>query len=375
MVNNAWVNNKLFIGLNQHQLQEIAPFVKESRYPANAIIMQEGDPGTFMLMIEKGSVGILKGELLISEKGPKDLVGLMALIDNTSRSATVISGEEGIKGYEIDKKGFEQIMAGDQNSIVSTMLHNFLKYQQNTIRLANTLTLQEARAKLEVEKIRVLSAKFFVQMVVGLIIFMFLMGYLKEVASKINSTYVSFGVLTVYGIWSIFYVKKSGLPLKTFGLTMDNFMPALKFAAKYTAVFLLFLLIGKWVMTTYFPEIFGKHLIELYSLKGGDSFSLFVIIILYSIHAVIQEFIARGCIQGGLMQFISGKNSALTAIIVATLMFSSFHLVMDMKYALLTLVPGLFWGFLFYKNKNVLAVSISHIVIGVIAIFVLNITR
>ena len=87
----------------------------------------------------------------------------------------------------------------------------------------------------------------------------------------------------------------------------------------------------------------------------------------------MQEFIARGCIQGGLHQFITGKFSAITAIFVATMMFSVFHLMMDMRFALLTIIPGLFWGYLFYKQRNVLAVSISHIVIGLVAIFVLGI--
>jgi membrane protease YdiL (CAAX protease family) len=53
-------------------------------------------------------------------------------------------------------------------------------------------------------------------------------------------------------------------------------------------------------------------------------------------------------------------------------MFGSFHIMLNLKYGLLTLIPGLLWGYLFYKERNLLAVSISHVIIGIVALFVLN---
>ena len=99
---------------------------------------------------------------------------------------------------------------------------------------------------------------------------------------------------------------------------------------------------------------------------------MILVIALYSVHAVFREFIARACIQGGLMQFISGKWADWKSNILATLMFGSFHVMIDVKYAYLTIIPGLFWGYLFTKKKNLLAVAISHILIGIVAIFFLN---
>ncbi len=72
------------------------------------------------------------------------------------------------------------------------------------------------------------------------------------------------------------------------------------------------------------------------------------------------------------MLFISGKWADWKSNILATLMFSSFHIMIDLKFALITIVPGLFWGYLFAKRKNLLAVSISHILIGMVAIFILD---
>jgi CRP-like cAMP-binding protein len=357
--------------MNEEQLLTIAPLIKEKKYAPQEVVMNEGDEGTFMFMIQHGSVNILKKELKLSEHSSGDLVGLMSLLDNTPRSATVIAGENGATGYTINSDGIQQILGREKDSIVSTMLHNYIIYQQNAIRNTNALGLREARAKLEQEQKRVLSARFFVQMVFGLLVFTFLLGFLNEKTKQVDSTFVSFAILAVYALWSLFYVRISGLPLGSFGLTLSNLKPAFKKTMIATTGFLVFLFILKGALITWAPEEYGTQLIEWYNTNGKES--VWILIALYAIHAVMQEFIARGCIQGGLHQFISGKGGQWMAIFLATLMFSSFHLMIDMKLALLTMVPGLFWGYLFYKEKNVLAVGVSHVIIGLVAFFVLNI--
>jgi CRP-like cAMP-binding protein len=357
--------------MNEEQLSTIAPLIKEKKYAPKEVVMNEGDEGTFMFMIQDGSVSVLKKELKLSEHNAGDLVGLMSLLDNTPRSATVIAGEQGAMGYTINSDGIQQILSREKDSIVSTMLHNYIIYQQSAIRNTNALGLREARAKLEQEQKRVLSARFFVQMVLGLLVFTFLLGFLNEKTKQVDSTFVSFTILSVYALWSLFYVRISGLPLRSFGLTLSNLKPAFKKTMIATGGFLVFLFILKAVLITWFPDKYGTQLIEWYNANGQGS--VWILIALYAVHAVMQEFIARGCIQGGLHQFISGKGGQWMAIFLATLMFSSFHLMIDMKLAVWTMVPGLFWGYLFYKEKNVLAVGVSHIIIGLVAFFVLNI--
>ncbi|NNC81937.1 MAG: cyclic nucleotide-binding domain-containing protein [Flavobacteriales bacterium] len=373
MSKRQWYSNVLFQGLTAEQLEVIAPFIEEREFQPREEIMRDGEAGEFALMVDTGSVTIHKGELLLTERGEGELVGMMALIDDKPRSATVIAGENGCTGFLFNKEALDMVMVSESDSIVSKILMNYLRYQQGAIRQTNELGLQETRARLFEERQRVMSAKFFVQMVLGLIVFVFLLGFLTEQASEGESTFISFALLTIYGVWSFFYVRLSGLPMESFGLTMENFRPALSQVMKWTSVFIGVLFLLKWVMVTFFPEKFGTEIIEWY---GNDEDALGATILvatLYSIHAVIQEFIARGCIQGGLLQFIVGRGSAFTAILVATLMFSSFHLMMDIKFAMLTIIPGLFWGYLFYKERNILAVSISHILIGLVAIFMLDI--
>jgi membrane protease YdiL (CAAX protease family) len=160
--------------------------------------------------------------------------------------------------------------------------------------------------------------------------------------------------------------------MEAFGITMKNFRPAIKLVFGWTSTFVIVLFLLKWGMITFWPERFGDRLIDFYLIEESGWLFAAVIIIVYSLHAILQEFIARSCIQGGLMQFIVGKGSEWKSITLATLMFSSFHIMLNLKYGFLTMIPGFIWGYLFYKQRNLLAVSISHIVIGIVALFVLN---
>ena len=366
-----WSSCFLFDGLGSEQLQLIAPHIAPVSYASGEIIMEEGVHGDFALIVEEGEVIVYKNELKLIERSAGELVGLMSIVDGSPRSASVKAGPGGVKCFRITRDSWNELRNSHDTTAMSSMLNNYLVYQQNAIRDTNVLGLQEARAKLREESARVQSARFFVQMVVGLIIFTFALGWLSSQADQGESTYFSFGVLFIYAFWSMFFVRQSGIPREAFGLTMTNFRAAMPFVMWTTALFVAGMVAFKWALVNLYPETFGTAVISGY--RGNDEIPLPVMIGVYCFHVVLQEFIARGCIQGGLHRFITGRFAAVTAIFLATMLFSVFHLMMDMRFALLTIVPGLYWGYLFYKHPNVMAVSISHIIIGLIAIFVLGI--
>ena len=372
MQDDTWKGNALFEGLSPEELVKIQPHIFQATYQPHEVIMQDGSEGSFVFMITDGDVRVFKDELKLAALNPGDMVGLMAIIDGKPRSATVLAGEKGADGYVISKEGILNVLH-DKNTVgASRFLFNYLRNQQDHMRNTNELSLMEARQKLAEEKKRVVSAHFFAQMVLGLIIFIFLLGVLTEMAHQVESTFISFGLLFAYAVWSFFYIRHSHLPMKAFGVSLSNLRPAMRLSVPVTAVFVLFLFLLKWLMITFWPHKFGDQLIDFYMLKEDGWLYASVVLIVYSLHAILQEFIARSCIQGGLMEFIGGKWSEWKSIILATLMFSSFHIMIDIKYGMLTIVPGLLWGYLFYRHRNLLAVSFSHIVIGIVALFVLN---
>jgi CRP-like cAMP-binding protein len=66
----------------------------QQTYSAGDIIFVEGEPGKKMYVVLEGAVNILVSDKLLDVAVPGDLVGEMALIDSSSRSATAIARDD-----------------------------------------------------------------------------------------------------------------------------------------------------------------------------------------------------------------------------------------------------------------------------------------
>jgi hypothetical protein len=97
--------------------------------------------------------------------------------------------------------------------------------------------------------------------------------------------------------------------------------------------------------------------------KGG----IVLTCLAYSVFAPVQEFIARGCFQSSFQNFLMGKHRILLSIVISNLMFSMTHLHISTRFALLAFAPGLFWGWQYARHKNLIGISISHVIIGLSA--------
>lgn len=70
-------------------------FVKElETFPAGATLMREGEEGDVMYVIRDGEVEVVFEDDVIETVGPNGIVGEMALIDNSPRSATAVARTE-----------------------------------------------------------------------------------------------------------------------------------------------------------------------------------------------------------------------------------------------------------------------------------------
>lgn len=82
-----------FQHLGPDELEEIAGLVKERTYPPHHVVIEEGQPGDSCFVVARGKVAILKdaggGEVLLAMKQDGEFFGEMALLESTTRSATV----------------------------------------------------------------------------------------------------------------------------------------------------------------------------------------------------------------------------------------------------------------------------------------------
>lgn len=373
MINQFWTSNILFLGLSDDQLKLVEPHISEMKYAPQEVIMAEGDSGSFLFLIDEGTVTVNKDELVLTTRVAGDLVGLMSLIDLGPRSATVVAGPKGAKGFVMSKEGLEGIMDSEKDSIVSTMLLNYIKYQQNAIRNTNSLSLHEARSRQEQEKKREKSAKFLVQMVMGFAAVAAMIGLLTQFFSIQGNPYLKFAPLILFWAWSYFYMTQSNISQDDFGLDSAKLKVAFLPVVKATFVFVILIFLLKLISIKLFPEQFGVQLIDLDRLRSMSQSTIIWLVLFLSVQAYIEELLARGCIQNGLHRFLIGQKSKWTGIFAASLIFSLTYLFFDVRLAIFSFISGLFLGYLFYKWRSTIANSIAHIMLAAVAILLFHI--
>ena len=94
---------------------------------------------------------------------------------------------------------------------------------------------------------------------------------------------------------------------------------------------------------------------------------------IYAVSCVIQEIIVRSALQSSLHVFLTGKRAELRAIGVCALVFATNHLHFSPLFAATVLLPGILWGWMFARQRNVAGVIFSHVVVGAYAFFILGI--
>lgn len=89
-------NVTMFAGLDDDQLMVLEQHVSARRYPKNAVVISEGDDANALYVILEGEVKVYLSndegkEIIINTQGPGDHFGELALIDDSPRSASVMT--------------------------------------------------------------------------------------------------------------------------------------------------------------------------------------------------------------------------------------------------------------------------------------------
>jgi membrane protease YdiL (CAAX protease family) len=87
----------------------------------------------------------------------------------------------------------------------------------------------------------------------------------------------------------------------------------------------------------------------------------------YVIFVPFQELIYRGGVQGALEHFLTGRSRSWMAIVGSNVIFSAGHLYISVGLSVTAFVAGLFWGWLYSRQRGLAGVSVSHVLLGFFA--------
>lgn len=364
--------NPLFQGLSEKQLEEVVDVLEEVQFKSGAIIAMEGDPATELYFIKSGTAEVFKKEPGIelehhlSTLSAGDSIGEMAILDSKPRSASVRAVSDCVL-FMLTNDKLHSLSAAEE-STCSKIKNNLSREMSERLRQTNEMTVHSLRIQLAEEKSRVAMGILICMLLVGICLYVFSLQVLQNLTRAASaSTVISVNIIFLFAAMSFYVIKKGGYPFSMYGLTFKNWRRSLIESILWLIPILAFLCVLKWMYLTKYPGArdfpilsWGHH---LKMSKGG----LILTCLAYSLFAPVQEFIARGCFQTSFQNFLMGKYRILTAIVISNLMFSMTHLHISVRFALLAFVPGLFWGWQYARHKNLIGISVSHVIIGLSA--------
>ena len=162
------------------------------------------------------------------------------------------------------------------------------------------------------------------------------------------------------------------------GLTLKGARGAVVEAVVLSSILLVGLIGLKFLIVTVVPAYQVHSVFELAQTfvrpgtTGGIDSQFYAINIgVYALFVPIQEVVVRCGLQSMIREFLYGSDlyRTVVAILVSNLFFAASHAHLNVGIAVATFIGGLFWGWLFHRRRSIVGVSVSHIMIGGMALF------
>jgi membrane protease YdiL (CAAX protease family) len=212
---------------------------------------------------------------------------------------------------------------------------------------------------------------FIINIIVFLSLFALFLPYLREWRLSVMPTLITLPIILFATILLFIRLYRTKTPLSAIGIKKENLGQSIRVAVWYSLIAIAVAPIIKWILIQT-PWFAGKPLfnpeylrMERYGIQLSfwGSFGLQA---LYAFHAVLQEILARGALQGSLIQFLPFNRGNILSIVLASFVFSTLHAYHGMAAVLGVFFPGLFWGWLYNKQGNLAGAIVSHVITGVV---------
>jgi membrane protease YdiL (CAAX protease family) len=176
----------------------------------------------------------------------------------------------------------------------------------------------------------------------------------------------------------VFLIRRSHHPARSYGLTIEGFPRAALDAVRFTIPVLAAITLFKAAWIRLDPSLATEPLFDTHAIFTDGRFDLRFYVLSIFIYVLVcpaQEFFTRSGLQTALHGFLprtDGKPN-WAAIVVSNLVFALAHTFIGFGFAVGAFVPGLFWGWLYDRQRSLPAVSLSHAIVGVYALQILGI--
>jgi membrane protease YdiL (CAAX protease family) len=243
------------------------------------------------------------------------------------------------------------------------------------------VTVTALDRELELARLRVAMGRLLVLVMMLMVAYGFALRVVVDMTrAAADTTMISVPMILGFTVPLWIYMRRSGEPLALYGLTWRGAGPAIRDAILWSLPLLALATLLKLALVRSVPELAAVPVFRMggwldASATTADVRLAVVMAIAYLLVVPLQEFVARGALQGALQRFLAGPRTTGTAIVVANFLFVASHLYLSTTFALLAMLPGFLWGALYARHPTLVAPIVSHQLIGWWTLFVLGFDR
>lgn len=339
--------------------KELLDAAQEISLKQGDVLIHEGEEPTHFYFLISGGVEVLKKakkgkehQIAVLKEGK--MIGEIGLIDKKKRSASVRALKPcSLLAFQINK-----LSQKDSDFLTSLLTRELADRLRDT----NETTVVSLEKKLKEAKLRDQMGFTLIYFFATFAAYIILISVLTRFFAYTPYIFVSMTILL--GTVSFIMMRRSGFALSFFGLVFKPSRQSIQ-----EALLVSFFLIGlttcvKWLYVQ-IKEIEGVPLIDpLYDHVSLTSFLIFIGI--YIVIAPIQQLLARGILQSLMTYLLSnGRRKVWIAIVTSNLLVVTLHDKISLEIVACFFIPGMFWGWLYDKQKSLVGVSIGQILFGV----------
>jgi len=369
------LNNPLFDELSPLQLENLKKiFPPIKKVFKGEYLIREGDPPDNIYIIESGSVEILKQDpstgssYRISMLNRGDSIGELSLFRQKSRSASVKTLEDTLL-LVIPLAALERLP--NSQDIVKQIKINIASELTRRLLKSNDTTVISLKEKMEELTKRVELSKLTTRLMVGICFYMFALtvtGSLTKVVP--DSSIITIPILACFAFGVYRTVSTSPYPKSAYGYTLKNWKKNSVEAILFSIPIAALIVAAKFAIVTYGD--YQEMAVFDFAKSTGLSPKLIVIFsFAYAAFVPIQEMI-RCAAQSSFQLVLTSKRRTLESIFLANLLFSATHLHVSPKLALMVFPLGIFWGWLFARQKSLVGPTVSHILLGIFGLMIIG---
>lgn len=371
----ALPKDAIFKNLSKEQCEIVAVYLQQREVAPSEIIIKEGISDDQLFIIEKGEVEVFKSEessermYFLAKLGAGECFGELALLDQRERSASVRARVH-TKLQTLSKIDFESL-AQSHPEIYQQLLKNISSFIARRLRLTNELTTATLDEALDDAKKFTGMAIVMAYIVTAFAFFILFTGLLRPLMTSLGAIFailapllIAFAGVAMLTLW------KSGYPMWMFGFTMKNWKKHLEESLWWTFIFMAILVAVKWMFVNIIPSLNGYPIFFSSNQPGLSNITppaqAWLLTIVYALLVPLQEIIVRGSLQSPFMDLLQrSRFRNAIAIAASTMMLAAMNINISISFALATIIIGIFLGCLYARQKSLVGVIFSHILISI----------